>query len=301
MGLKVADNVICFTDDKGKGFANLVNLPNDLQVMAFNFTAYDSLLFHSKEINKEFLVLRLAEATGEDGIAKSSVLFGKTNQEWFYIAPPNTHLRHIDIILKKEWLEDYFRNEESGEILSNYITLNSPLLIYEMMDPEYLRLTNQILTLLPAKPSEQIIVYNRVCLILERFFAKLYRKIENINRALKLSSTELIKIKQVEVELLKDFSQQPPAISRLARIATMSPSKLKILFKEVFGQPINQYYQKQRMNRAKAMLLSKKYSLRKTSIALGFSSVSSFNKAFSKAFQQLPAEIIEPVNQKILD
>jgi AraC-like DNA-binding protein len=77
----------------------------------------------------------------------------------------------------------------------------------------------------------------------------------------------------------------------LARIAAMSPSKLKILFKEVFGLPVNQYYQKHRMNKAKAMLLSKKYSVREAANELGFSSVSSFNKAFYKIFDELPSEI----------
>ena len=71
----------------------------------------------------------------------------------------------------------------------------------------------------------------------------------------------------------------------------MSPSKLKILFKEVFGLPVNRYYQKHRMNKAKAMLLSKKHSVKEAANALGFSSISSFNKAFFKAFEEFPADI----------
>ena len=66
------------------------------------------------------------------------------------------------------------------------------------------------------------------------------------------------RIKEAEDILLKDFSQQPPAIAQLARIAAMSPSKLKILFKEVFGLPVNQYYQKHRMNKAKSHVAIKK-------------------------------------------
>ncbi|HRI22719.1 MAG TPA: helix-turn-helix domain-containing protein, partial [Panacibacter sp.] len=64
--------------------------------------------------------------------------------------------------------------------------------------------------------------------------------------------------------------------------------------KMVFGLPVNQYYQKHRMNKAKAMLLSKKYSPGQTATALGFSGVSNFNKAFFKAYEQLPAEIAVP-------
>ena len=45
------------------------------------------------------------------------------------------------------------------------------------------------------------------------------------------------------------------------------------------------------MNKAKAMLLSKKYSVKEAAYELGFSSVSNFNKSFYKIFDELPAEI----------
>lgn len=293
--LKITDNVVHFTPDKGNGFIKLINLQNNLQVIAYDCVSYESILFHRKRSEKEFYVLRLDEATEATGVTKSSLFFGKTNQEWFYMLSANTQLRQLNILISRKWLDEYFSNEDAEQILTNYITLKSPLAVYEILDAEYRRLMNEMMSTPEEKQFEQMILENRIALIIERFFTKLFKSIENENSNLRISSVELKRVKDVENELLKDFSQQPPPIAQLARVAAMSPSKLKMLFKEVFGLPVNQYYQRHRMNKAKAMLLSKKYTVRETANGLGFSNVSSFNKAYYKAFEQLPADIATPV------
>ncbi|CAN5424325.1 hypothetical protein BH10BAC2_BH10BAC2_18850 [soil metagenome] len=296
--LKLTDDIINFTPDKGSGEIKLFNLQNGPQVMLFDFTSYEGINFLRKKSEKEFFVIRIDEAKEVNGNTKSSLFFGKTSQQWTYTLSPNTQVRQIKIIMSKKWLEEYLENEDAGQILNNYITLKSPLVVYEILDAEYKRLMNEMMSLSAAgKHFEQIILHNRISFMIERFFTRLFKSIENENSNLRISSVELKRVKEVEGELLKDFSQPPPAIAQLARIAAMSPSKLKVLFKEVFGHPVNQYYQRHRMNKAKAMLLSKKYSVRETAGTLGFSSVSSFNKAFFKNFEQLPSDIATPVHK----
>jgi len=293
--LKITDNVISFTPEKGEGFIKFVNLSNGLQLIIYDYTTVEDILYHRKKSDKDYFILRLDEFTEVDGVGKSSVFFGNVSKESIYMVTADSRLRQVNIIFSKEWMDDYFEDEISGEMLGRYITLKSPLVIYELMDAEYKRLIHEMMSLDGDKSFEQMIIQNRINLILERFFCRIYNGIENENNTLKISSRELRSIKQVESELLKDFSQQPPAIAQLARSAAMSPSKLKILFKEAFGLPINQYYQKHRMNKAKAMLLSKKHSVKEAASALGFSSVSSFNKAFFKAFEEFPVNIASSV------
>jgi len=289
--LKVTDNTIHFTPDKGNGTIKLLTLINGLELTVYDYTTFESLLFHRKKSDKEYFVLRLDETTGADSITRSSVFFSKTTQEWFYMASANNHLRHVNILMSKDWLDRYFVNEEAGEILSSYLTLKSPLMVYEVMDAEYKRLMGELMYFKPERHFEQMIVENRVLLILERFFSKLYKSIKNENAGFKISSDELRFIRIAEHELLKDFSEPPPATAQLARLAAMSPSKFKIVFKQVFGMPVNQYYQKHRMNKAKAMLLSKKHSVLETASAVGYSNASGFTKAFYKTFEQIAGDI----------
>jgi AraC-like DNA-binding protein len=289
--LKLIDDTVHFTPDKGGGEIKLYNLQSGLQVLLFDFISTEGINFLRKKSDKEFFVIRIDEVKDLNGNTKSSLFFGKTSQQWTYTLAPNTQLRQVKIIMSKKWLDEYLENEDAGQILNNYVTLKSPLVVYEILDAEYKRLMNDILVLPAGNGFDQIIMQNRIAFIIERFFTKLFKSIENENSNLRISTIELKRVKDVESELLKDFSQPPPAIAQLARIAAMSPSKLKVLFKEVFGHPVNQYYQRHRMNKAKAMLLSRKYSVRETAGALGFASVSSFNKAFYKTFEQLPADI----------
>ena len=124
-------------------------------------------------------------------------------------------------------------------------------------------------------------------LLLERFFTRFFKKITERPLSIKMSPEEIERLREVESELIKDFSADPPTIPKLARLAAMSPSKLKQTFKVIYGMPVYQYYQKHRMNKAKAMLLSKNYSEHEVASELGFANRSNFLKAFHKSFGQM--------------
>lgn len=139
---------------------------------------------------------------------------------------------------------------------------------------------------------ESLIIQNRIMLLMERFFTRIYKKMSDASFDMKVSNDDLQRLMIVEGELLKDFAAVPPGIPKLARMAAMSPSKLKTSFRDVYGLPIYQYFQKHRMNKAKAMLLSQKYTVREVGIEVGYSNLSNFAKAFKKSFDQLPSDIL---------
>ena len=108
----------------------------------------------------------------------------------------------------------------------------------------------------------------------------------------KLSNEVISRLDNVERELIKDFSSMPKSIAELAKMAAMSPSKLKNSFKEIYGLPLYQYFQKKRMHKAKSMLVSRKYSVREVGMEVGYSNLSNFAKAFKKSFDQLPSDLL---------
>jgi AraC-like DNA-binding protein len=163
---------------------------------------------------------------------------------------------------------------------------------YEPMDMEYKRILGEIVNTEVDPSFEKLVVQNRTMLLLERFFTRIYFKMSDMHFDVKLSNDDINRLKQIENELVKDFSVEPPGIAKLARMAAMSPSKLKNSFKEIYGLPVYQYFQKHRMNKAKAMLLSKKYSVKEVGMELGYSNLSNFAKAFRKSFDQLPSDLL---------
>ena len=164
--------------------------------------------------------------------------------------------------------------------------------MYDSMDAEYSSLMNEILTIGDDKRFEKIILQNRALVIIERFFSTVFQKSCDVLFDKNLTNSDIIRLKLVEAELLKDFSSNPPVILNLARVAAMSPSKLKQSFKKMFGMPVYHYYQRNRMIKAKAMLLSQQYTVREVSDKLGFGTLSHFAKIFNKTFNQLPSDIL---------
>jgi AraC-like DNA-binding protein len=85
----------------------------------------------------------------------------------------------------------------------------------------------------------------------------------------------------------------PPSMKELARSVAMSESKLKRIFKIVYGAPVFEYFQKHRMQKARQMLLSGAFSVKDVGYTLGYSNLSNFSVAFKKEFGKLPSEVLK--------
>jgi AraC-like DNA-binding protein len=85
----------------------------------------------------------------------------------------------------------------------------------------------------------------------------------------------------VREKLLEDLSN-PPTLEVLAGYAGISLSKLKRLFKQVYGKNVYQYYQDIRMKEAAYLLKHKGLSVSETGYALGFSNMSHFSRVFEE-------------------
>jgi AraC-like DNA-binding protein len=98
---------------------------------------------------------------------------------------------------------------------------------------------------------------------------------------------------KVEHLLLQKYSEQFPSIETLAKTALMSESKLKKLFKKAFGLAPYEFYQKNRMHKAKEMLTARKQTVTQVGAFLGYQNLSNFSTAFKKEFDVLPSQVHE--------
>lgn len=292
--VKVIDNTIELPPEIGQGFMRVLTVANGLQVMISNYTLHQDIFFKRIKIPKELYSFRFDEmiqpGTGVSS-PKSAVLLSNTKYDWLFLNSANVQLKGAAVIFGKEWLNNFLGEDGSTEDIKKYLLLKVSPFTYDPLDGEYRRLLGELIQGSLDQRFELFTVYNRIMLLLERFFTRISTKMNDAHFNVKISAEDIARLKLVETELLKDFSAEPPGINKLARFAMMSPTKLKASFKEIYGLPIYQYFQKQRMNRAKAMLLSKKYTVKDVGLELGYANMSNFAKAFSKSFDQLPSEV----------
>ncbi len=106
-----------------------------------------------------------------------------------------------------------------------------------------------------------------------------------------ISASEKEKLIAVKI-FLENNSHKTLDYDQLGNLTEMNKQKLNGLFERVFGQSIVRYYKTQKMQNACNLLLDmeKDMSVSEIAFQLGFSSVSSFSRAFYNEYGKRPSE-----------
>jgi len=107
-----------------------------------------------------------------------------------------------------------------------------------------------------------------------------------------LKKNDLESMQHVE-HILSSRLEGFPSLESLAQEVFMSTSKLKNLFKQVYGYTLYDYYNKSRLQRAREMLVTGQCSIKQAGSEIGFSNLSHFAKAFRKEFGILPRDLVK--------
>jgi len=127
---------------------------------------------------------------------------------------------------------------------------------------------------------------------IQELFYHFCKELSNHNREdlTAIDKKDIEKILTLRDSMLTDLGT-PPILTDMARKAGMSETKMKLIFKKIYGNSIYNYYQAFRMNEA-ASLLKKDKSLTVSEVAytLGFTNLSHFSRLFRKHIGVLPKE-----------
>lgn len=290
-----------------KGYLRYEKLPNGIELHIYEYTFHEEIYIHRLKSKEEHYILRFEKyefqgdfiaEIGDESIKESAgkraaVYLTNTLFELSYQAPPGVKAIGINMNLSPEWMAKYMGITNNEEVLNQYIRLKSASYNMEVLDREY----NKYMDIIMDDKQREHPLYitkleNASMMLIERFFMKLGEKMKNKeNPALNYSRQDLMKVMEVENFITANIEKNIPTIDDLARKSLMSTSKLKKLFKDVYGTPIFEYHQRNRMEKAKYMLLSGNYSVKDIGYTLGYSNLSNFSTAFKKEFNCLPGEI----------
>ena len=174
------------------------------------------------------------------------------------------------------------------DVLEKYISMKTENIWYKPVDAASRETLHELLN----NKNESLLYYqNRIMRIVEIFFNWLRNDSAYSSLKSSVSRDDIHAAQVVESILTDDTVVIPPTIKELSRKVAMSDSKLKKIFKSVYGLPIYEYFQKHRMQKARLMLLSGNYSIKDVGYTLGYSNLSNFTLAFKKEFHKLPSEI----------
>ncbi len=290
----------------GKGSIRALRLPNGLSVAVSNIAMDTDITLHRKQKEPAFYILgfdeifirtKMEQVIGGDAASLrppvySAAALHSTMFDSTMIATRGCVMKSVKIIFNTRWLAKYFGVEREDELLMKYIALKSKKLTLEPLDVDYKKYINDILDTDPGDPIYYTIIENRVMMLMERFLNRIMEKMEEYDLP-HLQTADVFKMMEVESELTKEHLSAVPTVEALSEKFGMSPTRLKKLFRDVYGYPIYEYFQRHRLEKARSLLLSGTYSVKEVGYEMGYRSLSNFAKAFRQMFDYLPSDIIK--------
>lgn len=309
LGVDWKDDRLVYPPGIAEGFTHLVRMQGALQAMVYEYRFLQPFRLKRKKIQQEYYTLWFTDIQ-ELGHVKididndwsqlnenpfSVALMTSSLFESVYEISAGTRARGVNILLDNQWLADHLGVSSQTGLLHKYLSLKNARVSMEPLDAEYKKLVQDTLDLVKGNTQfKQIAIQNRIMMLIERFFMRIAAKMESNTLHIGLSREDINRVMEIESFLTNDVFSPAPYIQDLAKKVNISETKLKNNFRTVFGMPIYQYYQKARMQAAREVLESNKYSIKQVALEMGYHNLSNFSTAFKKEFGILPSQLSKP-------
>jgi len=295
LGTTTEKGYLKIPENKGRGYLRGFLLGNSIAMMIRDCEFYDDLLTrrnpnptpHERIIMSFNNVLPAKDNTAGQTTIQNlpSVQIGKggLNFELFY--PSHTSFRSIILAIDAPNLKELLGAEVENKVLKTIIESNQRMIFEEFISPHIQKVALEIAE--NDVPEALHPFYFRlkaeelICLL----FAELLKRDDTSIQALNERDAE--KIYKIRDQIFAHLSR-PPVLDDLAKEAGMSKSKLKRLFKQIFGESIFNYYQSFRMREAARLLKERRLTVSEVGYEMGFSNLSHFTRVFEEHIGMKP-------------
>ncbi|AUD06136.1 helix-turn-helix domain-containing protein [Spirosoma pollinicola] len=208
-----------------------------------------------------------------------SVLIATSRMNTDAVIPIHTNTETINIEVDASYLKGLVDLSEKSPVLQSLLANTQPLLFEEIIFPSLQTIVDEMVNESVGEPFELFFMRIKAEELICRLLMALEKRAEKQLYA--LNTHDLQTIYRVKEQLLNRLDT-PPVITELASSAHMSPTKLKRLFKQIFGNSIFSYYQSFRMKEAARLLTTEKRSISEVGYQLGFTNLSHFSRVFEE-------------------
>lgn len=299
IGATVEDNNILLDGSADVGLVQLFTLEEGLTMVLTEVKSNSSISKLQLNVPKDYLFIKLYLPDFHlDTIAKSDfehyqistpgVLLYNSHLELKSLFKVQQRFRIVSFAIHANWLKQTL---DADSIFTKKQLFEVPLFMYENVTPALLQSALNLFTLKTGTGVLNLRLKAIVYAILSELFSAF-----DTQQALQLSATKyqsdieaVFKIREQLIDL-KDMKY--PTIAILAREAAMSPSKLKMLFRSVFGMSIFEFYQHHRLAYARQLIIARKLTIGEIGLKIGYNNLSKFSQAYKKQFGYLPHQTL---------
>lgn len=281
-----------------KGFAKVFEIEKGLTYRMVNYRLNTDFHYKKEAVDKFYLILYFYQYSDCSSLyykindtiivdindeRYSSLLMTNSQATQELILSTGTYVEGLTIQITEEWLQDKIAHPRTA----NYEIFKERNIFQTFLNPKSQKLLNEIFAKDIPSNVPELYLNNRILRLLENFLEKILNSgiYEN---TLPSSDSDVQNLLRIESYLLENYTSEFPSVDVLAKRAYMSATKLKSLFKKAFGVGMYEYYQKNRIHKAKELLNSGDYSVTEVGEMIGYKNLSNFSLAFKKEFGFLP-------------
>jgi len=260
-------------------------LNTDFEFKCEPATDFNLVIYFYQITSSEKILFEVAENSIEtDAKNYRAIIMTNSKVKQRLVLKRNAEVKGLTIQLSDAWLKEKVQNQNP----KNYELLRQNNFVRDVISAKCLKILNDIFNHEESVMPE-LFIDSRVLRLLEGFLENILKR-DTVEPMLSISSKDFESILKIEGLLLENYGEVFPKIENLARIALMSESKLKKIYKQAFGMGLYEYYQKNRMHKAKELLNSGEYTVSQVGAMLGYHNLSNFSASFKKEFNQLPRD-----------
>lgn len=290
LGVNVEQNRVDIPQTLGSGYCLAYKFNPKIRMLILNYRLFQDIVLTDpdKDIQSKMLLFKFQHIFPDAEKKENelpSVLIATRQVESDVLMPIHTHTATINIEVDAGYLKSLFPAANASTVLTSLLENDQPLLFEQAVSPSMLQVVNEIITT-PVTETFRLFFLR---IKSEELVCRLLIELE------KRKEKQLYPINQRDIQHLYNIREKilehldtPPTLIDLATLGNMSTSKLKILFKQIFGKSIYSYYQQFRMHEAARMLQKGKLTVSEVGYQLGFSNLSHFSRVFEQHIGQKP-------------
>jgi AraC-like DNA-binding protein len=297
LGTEVKNRRLEIPEKFGKGYCIGFVFNEHIRMLISNYELKEDLVVENPEINasKRMIFFKFQNIFPKTGVASPgkhlmempSVLIATSRMNTDDVISIHTNTAVINIEVDVDYLKGLFDLSEKSPVLQSLLQNTQPLLFEQMIYPSIRKIVDEIL----SEPVDETFELFFLRIKAEELVCRLLMELEKRDEKhlVALNIHDIQSIYKVKEQMLEHL-ETPPVIKELAVCANMSPSKLKRLFKQIFGNSIFSYYQEFRMQEATRLLKEEKMSVSDVGYQLGFTNLSHFSRVFQEHIGMKPKQ-----------
>ncbi len=296
MGTKVKAGKLTIPKKYGQGYFSGFIFNPSIRMMLFNYELHKSITIENPEFEKDASRMILFKfqhvfphttATKHPFQRMPSVLIGTSRVKTDAVIPIGPSTTSINIEIDAGYLKGLLHPSGQSSVVQGLLENTQPLFFEQMIYPAMQQIVDEIINV-PVEETFQLFFLRvkaeeLVCRLLIELEKREEQQLYPVNMH------DIQTIYHIKESILMQLDT-PPVINDLAAAANMSPTKLKRLFKQVFGDSIFSYYQAFRMKEAARLLKEEKLTVSDVGFRLGFINLSHFSRVFMEHIGMKPKQ-----------